>query len=159
MSGSTLTGAMVVLSRRSRYGSTRLQPVHVDGALHDLDRVAGQADDPFDEIALRVSRRAEDDDLASHGRVEEVPAGRIRLSLVERERVEDLRWIELKIDELVDDQVLVLVQRRLHARPLDLVVLDADVQHHEYQQGEDDSLERLSNEHAKGWGEPGARQH
>jgi len=97
----------------------------------DLDGLARQTDYALDEVSALVSRGAKDDDFAAYGRMENVPVGLVGPTVVERERVDDLRRIEAQVDELVDDQVLVLIQRGLHARPLDLVVLDAQMEHHE----------------------------
>ena len=75
--------------------------VHVDVAVHDPDRVAFLGDDALDEHLLRVERVVEHDDVAGP------------------------RLAEL-VDELVDDQPIVILERRRHAQAVDARDLEAE---------------------------------
>jgi hypothetical protein len=64
--------------------------VYVDLALAQLDRLAGQTDDTFDEIAPGITGVMKDNDVAPS------------------------RWME-SVDDFVDDEVLTFVQRGFRA--------------------------------------------
>ena len=91
----------------------------VDEAAADQDALAGQADDPLDEVGRVVRRRPQDDDVAT------------------------LRRVELVVD-LVGDQVVVVVERRVHREPLDVHRLDRKADADVEDDGEDDDLGDLS---------------
>lgn len=88
--------------------------VDKDAAALDLDRVARRRDDALDEVAARVARILEDEDLA----------------LLRRAEV---------VDELIDDEALLRLQRRPHRRAVDDVELDDELTDDEGQHDRDDN--------------------
>ncbi len=89
--------------------------------LFDLQLLARDPDDPFDELTVGISGEVKDNDVTTLRRVE-------------------------PIGNLADDQVLTIVHVRLHASSLDAKVLDEGADQEEDEQGEDDCFNDLSQE-------------
>ena len=129
------------------YFSSSAPPLTKTSPSLHLHRVAGLTDDALDEVARRLIRKAEDDDVAAPRRPEDVVHG-VLPDIVERQEVQKAE-VDLEVDRLVHQYVLPVVQRALHARSLDAEVLHHRPHADEDQQRQDDRLYQVAGDAAQ----------
>jgi hypothetical protein len=112
--------------------------VDVHDIAADLDGIAGERDHALDVVAIRIARIDEDDHLAALGaaHLEEL-----------RRRVRDPH----AVDELVDEDVVADLERRIHRRARDLERLDHErAQRERDQHGGADRLDVVARRRLRG---------
>ncbi|MPL88756.1 hypothetical protein SDC9_34783 [bioreactor metagenome] len=117
-------------------GELHRRAVDVQHALHHLDLVAGQADQPLDEVDV-LRRVTEDDDIAAFGLAREDPAG-------DRAGGERAGMARIAVGHLVDEEEVADQQRVLHrARGNPERLEEQGAEHPRDHQCPDDGFHRL----------------
>jgi hypothetical protein len=125
--------------------------VNVDLPVADLDRLAGQADYALYKVPAWVVGKPENHDITPLGRLKQVnPARRDGQKVTDRpQELFDRRPIDGKVNKLGDQQILIVPQAGLHARALNLEVLDEAAHYQEDKQGKGDCLENFPGDSEK----------